>query len=430
MTPLNTLISALRGVAANKLRAVLTMLGIIIGVASVIAMLALGNGARQAVEARFRFLGSDQVQIDAAMSFDKGAIAPAGKILSYQDGLLMPGAASLVSKVDMRVSGSGKVRFGRATLDLSITGTTADNLDNMVLSLDVQPVGWPEGKALSAAAFIGSGRFFSQSEVLDGSDVCVLGSKTALELFAGDDPLGQTVWVNRQRCQIVGVLNELESIDAAQRNRSNPNETFFMPISTAIKMIYEEEPSVYMVAHVTDESRIDQAKAQIRDFLRQRHGIEQDQDGTYHDDFTITTRKDILGAQQDAARTFSLLLAAMASISLGVGGIGIMNVMLVSVSERTREIGVRMAVGAGAGDIIAQFLLEAVLISAAGGVLGLAIGVLSIPLAATLNQGQAILEPSSIPLALGVALLTGILFGLYPALRAARLDPIEALGYE
>jgi putative ABC transport system permease protein len=203
-----------------------------------------------------------------------------------------------------------------------------------------------------------------------------------------------------------------------------------MPISTAIHMLYEKEPSVNLVAHVSDESRMDEAKAQITDYLRERHAVEKDSEDKYKDDFTLTTRKDVLGAQQDAARTFSLLLTAMAVVSLGVGGIGIMNVMLVSVTERTREIGIRLAIGAQANDIIAQFLLEAVLISAAGGLLGIAVGVLTIPLAARLNQGMALLEPNSIPLAFGVALLTGTLFGLYPALRAARFDPIEALRYE
>jgi putative ABC transport system permease protein len=203
-----------------------------------------------------------------------------------------------------------------------------------------------------------------------------------------------------------------------------------MPISTVIDLFYEEEPSVQITAYVTDESRMDEAKSQIKEYLRERHKIEPDADGEYIDDFNLTTRKDILGAQQEAANTFSLLLAAMATVSLIVGGIGIMNVMLVSVTERTREVGVRMAVGARSLDIILQFLLEAILISVGGGVIGVVMGILSIPLAASLNQGMALLEPASIPLALAVAVVVGVLFGIYPALRAARLDPIEALRYE
>jgi putative ABC transport system permease protein len=187
---------------------------------------------------------------------------------------------------------------------------------------------------------------------------------------------------------------------------------------------------VAITAHVTDERRMGEAKAQVVAYLRERHGVEINDEGEYEDDFHLTTKQDVLGAQQEAARTFSLLLIALAVVSLVVGGIGIMNVMLVSVTERTREIGIRMAVGARRKDIVAQFLLEATLLSATGGLMGIALGVLAIPLAAALNQGMALLDPGSIPLAFGVALSTGVLFGLYPALRASRFDPIEALRYE
>ena len=430
MSLANVLLSALNGITANKLRAALTTLGVIIGVASVIAMLALGNGARAAVEANFRFLGSDSIQINAALKLDEGELAPSGKILSYEDGLHMPGAVPLVRWVDMSVNGYGKVRHGRVILDMGISGITADGLESLVQNVGVQPVDWPEGQPLTPAAFIGQGRFFTPAEVLESAPVCVLGYQTALDLFEGDDPLNQTVWVNRQKCLVIGVLKELEPTDASQRNISRPNDAFYMPISTAIRNLYEEEPSVNITAHVRDEKRMDEAKAQVAEYLRKRHGIEKDADGNYEDDFDLTTRRDILGAQQEAARIFALLLAAMAVVSLIVGGIGIMNVMLVSVTERTREIGVRMAVGARGRDVIAQFLLEAVLLGAVGGVLGIAVGVLVIPLAPTFSGVAALLDPESIPLAFGVALLTGVLFGLYPALRASRLDPIEALRYE
>jgi putative ABC transport system permease protein len=430
MTIFDTCLTAFYGLTGNKLRAALTALGIIIGVASVIAMLALGNGARAAVEANFRFLGSDNVQISAKQGLDDGEWAPVGKILSYEDGLRMPGAVELVKRVEMSISGLGKVRYGRMALDMSITGTTADALETLVTGGQVQPVNWPEGELLSAAAFIGQGRFFTAAEVLSEASVCVLGYETAQDLFEGDNPLDETVWVNRQRCLVIGVLKELEPIDPEERTRSKPNEVFYLPISTAIRNLYEEEPSVTMTARVSDESRMDAAKAQIEAYLRQRHAIEKDEAGAYKDDFILTTRRDILGAQQKAAQTFSLLLAAMATVSLIVGGIGIMNVMLVSVTERTKEIGIRRAVGARRREIVAQFLLEAVLISAGGGLLGIALGILAIPLAAALNQGIALLAPDSIPLAFGVALLTGVMFGFYPALRAARLKPIDALRYE
>jgi putative ABC transport system permease protein len=434
MSLANTLLTALHGITSNMLRAALTTLGIVIGVASVIAMLALGNGARAAVESSFRFLGSDSVQVSARQELDDGEFVPVGEILSYEDGLKMPGEVELVRSVEMQVNGSGKVRYGRISLDVGVAGVTANAIDSLINRGQVQPVNWPKDTPLTAEAFIERGRIFTPAEVLEGANVCVLGYETALDLFQGDDPIGESVWVNRQRCLVIGVITELETVDPEERYRNDPNEAFYMPISTAIKNLYDEEPSVGITARVSDESRMDEAKSQIARYLRQRHAIapatNDEGEEVYEDDFNLTTRQDVLGAQQEAVRTFSLLLAGMAAVSLVVGGIGIMNVMLVSVTERTREIGVRMAVGARPRDVVTQFLLEAVLISAVGGVFGIAAGILSIPLAATLNRGAALLAPDSIPLAFGVALLIGVVFGIYPAIRASRLDPIEALRYE
>ena len=430
MTALNLMRTALRGVMANKLRAALTTLGIVIGVASVIATLALGNGARAAVEATFRSLGANEVQISERKSFDRGELSSVGKQLTYEDGLHLAAEIEEVDRVDMTVQGNARVRFGRNSLDMSYIGATADLLRSQLASGEVQPKSWPENEPLAPENFLHEGRFFTAAEVMEGADVCVLGYDTAMDLFEGDSALDETVWVNRHRCVVIGVITELEATDAQQRYQRDYNDTFFLPISTAITHLIDEEPSVNIQAYVKDANKITETKAAIADLLRQRHAIEKDAEGNYEDDFDLTTRSDILGAQEEAARTFSLLLAAMATVSLAVGGIGIMNVMLVSVTERTREIGIRLAVGAQQADIVLQFLLEAVLISAGGGLLGIVVGIFTIPVAAQLNQGMALLAPDSIPLSLAVALLTGMVFGIYPALRASRLSPIEALRYE
>jgi putative ABC transport system permease protein len=427
MSLYNTLSTALRGVTANKLRAVLTALGIIIGVASVIATLALGNGARAAVEANFRHLGSDEIQISAKKAIEDGEVVPYGKPLTYEDGLLMSTMVELVDRVDMWVQNKARVRYGRNVLDIVVTGSTADAPVSLIAGGQMQPTGWPEGVPLEVADFFAQGRFFNLEEALANDKVCVVGQQTAQDLFAGDDPLGETIWVNRERCVIIGVLAELEAVDPRLRDESNTNEALVMPIGTAIQALYDEEPTVSITAHVVDGNRMGEAKLQIAAYLRGQHEIEQDSEGMWQDDFHLTTKQELVGARQEAAQTFSLLLIALAVVSLVVGGIGIMNVMLVSVTERTREIGIRLAIGARQRDVIAQFLLEAALLSAASGLLGIALGALAIPLAAGLNQGMALLDPGSIPLAFGVALLTGLCFGLYPALRASRLDPVEAL---
>lgn len=425
----NQIRSAWEGITANVMRTALTMLGVIIGTASVIVMLALGNGARAAVEASFRSLGSDTILVNVKQELSGEKLVPFGKILSYKDGLEMPAAVPLVERVDMQVAGSVKLRRKHSVLDMQLIGSTANAFQDITTGGEVQPVKWEDGKQLRAQDFLLDGRFYTSSDVKDHAEVCVLGYDTWLELFQGDHAIGETIIANRMRCTVIGVLVELETVDASKRHNREVNEGVYLPISTAIDEFYTEEPSVEMTVRVVDESRIKDTKELVASYLRKRHGIEMNEEGEYEDDFYLTTRQDILGAQQESARTMSILLTSMAAVSLVVGGIGIMNVMLVSVSERTREIGIRMALGAEAEHIITQFLLESVLLSAAGGVLGIACGILAIPLAARLN-GTALLAPYSILLSFAVALCVGVLFGLYPAVRAARLDPIQALHHE
>ncbi len=312
MTFLNVVRTALSGISANKLRSGLTMLGIIIGVASVIATLALGNGARAAVENSFRFLGSDQIQVGAEFKMEDGESRPAGKLLTYEDGLTLTDAAPLIDRVEMTVRGSGKVRHGQTTLDMPFTGTDAGALTGKIAGGKVQPVGWPAGDMLTTEAFLDRGRFFTHSEVAAGAQVCVLGYKTADDLFLGDDPIGQTVWINRKPCEVIGVIAELETVDEQERTRSKPNEAFYLPVSTAVQNLFENEPWVEITAHVTDEARMEEAKAQIAAHLRMRHGIEQGDDGKWLDDFRLTTKKDILGVQQDGG----------AHLRCAAGGVG------------------------------------------------------------------------------------------------------------
>ena len=296
MTPIKTLLTALHGLSANKLRAALTALGIIIGVASVIATLALGQGARAAVEESFRFLGSDQIQIGVRQALEDGTLVPFGQPLTYEDGLLLPESVELVDRVEMSVSGEGKVRRGRTALELTVTGVTADTLRSVIASGEVQPVGWPEGEPLTEEAFLDQGRMFAGAEVASDADVCVLGSQTAEDLFEGDDPLGETIWVNRERCLVTGVLAELEATDPQVRYRTKPNKAVYMPIGTAIRNLYDtapsgaSAPSVYITAHVADESRMEEAKLQAATFLRRRHEVEQNEEGEWQDDFHLTTK--------------------------------------------------------------------------------------------------------------------------------------------
>jgi len=190
----------------------------------------------------------------------------------------MPAKVELVDRIEMWVQGMGKVRYGRAVLDMSITGATVDALSMLISANQLQPTDWPEGEPLTPDAFLSQGRFFTPSEVLEGANVCVLGSETAQDLFAGDDPIGETIRVDRQHCLVIGVLVEMETLDPEERQRSKPNEVLLMPVSTVVRTLYEEEPSVSVTAHVSDESRMAEARSQIADYLRKRHGIEKDAD--------------------------------------------------------------------------------------------------------------------------------------------------------
>ncbi len=401
----DSLQTALESLANNKLRSFLTALGIIIGVASVIVMVALGTGAQEAVQSRFRGLGSTDLTISSRRQPGFGNQAALTKAITYEETLGLKDLPAIVA-VQASLSGTGTVVRGTGSLsDTTLQGVGADWITTQ------------------NPGYVARGEFFTAYDVEDKSRVAIIGQTVALQLFPDDDPVGQEIRINRLRFQVIGLIKELDRPDP----RVDPNNTVVLPIATAVSDIFGRERSVSVRVRVQNESDIAAATTAIVNYFRQVHNTPDNQ----QEDVQVTSLNQITQAQSESAQTFSLLVIGMAVVSLIVGGIGIMNVMMVSVTERTREIGVRLAVGARQWDIIQQFLIEAVALSLSGGVLGVAVGILTIPLLTKYRSDlAATLTWQSIVQAFGVALIVGVVFGLYPAIRASRLDPMEALRYE
>ena len=403
MNVLDTLRTAAEGLWHNGLRSLLTALGIIIGVAAVIVVLALGTGATEAVEATYRSLGSNQVSIQ---SYSR---APGADPVTYEEALGLEDL-SLVEKVYVSLQTTKTASLGWTKLDTTIEGTTAPGAEE----LSDEDGDW----------VLAAGEAFSEADVDYLSRVCILGSAVAEEIFPGEDPLGQTIRIDNVNFRVIGVFEE-----KPEETTYDPNDFIRVPLSTAAEEFYTTDPSVRVTADIVSENKIDDAIDQIADYLRQAHDI--DWAAGDEDDFSISTQQAQAEAAMESAETFSSLLSGLAAVSLIVGGIGIMNVMLVSVAERTREIGIRKAIGARRKDIVQQFLMEAGALGIAGGILGIAAGILTIPIIAHYSTDlTAVFTWQSVPLAFGVSFLVGIFFGFYPALRASRLDAIEALRHE
>lgn len=397
--------TALESLAHNKLRSFLTALGIIIGVASVIVMIALGTGAQEAVQSRFRGLGSNEMTISGRQQFRNPNQSSTSKPITYEEAIGLKDLPLIVS-VQASLSGTGTVVRGRDSLDgTTILGVAADWITTQ------------------NPGYVARGDFFSEIDVEDKTRVAVIGQTVVNQLFADEDPIGQEFRINRLRFQVIGLVKELDRTDP----RVDPNNLVILPISTAINDIFGKDRSVSVRVRVQNENQIAAAADAIRKYFRQAHNTAEDA----QDDVEVFSLSSVTQAQSESAKTFALLLIGMAVVSLIVGGIGIMNVMLVSVTERTREIGVRLAIGARRWDIVQQFLIEAVTLSLSGGFIGVAVGILVIPILTRYRSDlAAVLTWQSIPQAFGVALVVGTVFGIYPALRASRLDPIEALRYE
>ena len=401
---------ALRSLKVNKLRTALTMLGIMIGVAAVIAMVSVGAGAQARVAEQIQSLGSNLIIALSGSSNAAGVRLGQGSQLTIteEDAAAIAREVPAVQVAAPSSRGNAQVVYGNLNWSTGIQGVTAEYFEAR---------DWP----------VEVGRPVLQEDVDGATKVALLGQTTALNLFGDADPIGQIIRIKKVPFTVVGLLSRKGQNSWGQ----DQDDVILVPLSTAKKKVLGvSQANARSVGSISIKVRAGEnmtdAEAQIRELLRQRHRLQPYQD----DDFWLRNLSEVLQTQEESSKVMTYLLAAIASVSLLVGGIGIMNIMLVSVTERTREIGLRMAVGARARDILTQFLVEAVTLSLIGGVIGILLGVGGSNAISALAEWRTVLAPSAIVLAFGFSAAIGIFFGFYPARKASRLDPIEALRYE
>ncbi len=410
MNFLATLRVALNALRVNKLRSALTMLGIIIGVAAVIVMIAVGQGAQARVEDQIRSLGSNIIMVMSGSVLSGGARGGSGsqQTITEDDAYALGKEVDEIQGAAPSLRGTGQVVAGNANWSTSFYGTTPDYLEVRE---------WP----------IAEGRGFETTDMNSAAKVVLIGQTVAKNLFGDSSPLDQVIRVRKVPLTVIGVLDKKGQNMMGQ----DQDDVLLMPISTARKRVLganlaKSRNVGSIMVKVRSGADMGDAELHMKELLRQRHRLQAGQD----DDFYVRNLSEILQAQEASSKVLALLLAAVASVSLLVGGIGIMNIMLVSVTERTREIGLRMAVGARGQDILTQFLVEAVTLSLIGGVIGILLGVGASFLVGELAGWRTELSVTAIVLAVGFAAVVGIFFGFYPARKASRLLPIEALRYE
>ncbi len=410
MNLLTALLSALRALATNWLRSMLTMLGIIIGVAAVITMIAIGGGAQQRVEEQIKSLGTNIMLVLPGAQTTGGVRmgAQTGQTLTEEDARAIATEVPEVQAAAPSLRTGTQVVAANANWSTTVMGTTADYLEVR---------DWP----------LEQGRNFEDAEHAGSAKVVLLGQTVARELFGDADPIDQTVRVRRVPMQVIGVLGRKGQNSMGQ----DQDDVIFVPLSTYRNRIQGMSAGrIKRVGAISVKVREGQsmqdAGDKIRELLRQRHRLQSGAD----DDFSLRNLTEMLQAQEESSRVMALLLAAVAGVSLVVGGIGIMNIMLVSVTERTREIGLRMAVGARSRDILGQFLIEAVTMSLVGGAIGIVLGIVATWVIGSFAGWQVLLSAESILLAVGFSAAVGVFFGFYPARRAAALLPIDALRHE
>jgi len=397
-----------RALRVNKMRSILTMLGIIIGVGAVIAMLAVGSGARQKISEQIASMGSNLLMILSGASTSGGARMGAGTqpTLSTADAEAILKDAPAVADLAPSLNGVAQVVYGHMNWSTVVNGTTP----NMLNVRD-----WP----------LSSGKAYTDQDVKTASKVCLLGQTVVENLFGGDDPVGKVARIKNVPFTVVGVLSAKGQSPQGQ----DQDDVVYVPVTTAQKKLFGTAfPGMVRMIMVKARSAEDLpvAEGQIAEILRQRHHLGQKQDN----DFTVRNLTQMMQASEQSAQIMTLLLGSIASVSLLVGGIGIMNIMLVSVTERTREIGIRMAVGAKTWDIRLQFIIEALTLSILGGVVGIASGVGGSYALSTIAEWPTLVSAASIILAFCFSAIVGIAFGFYPAYKASLLNPIDALRYE
>ncbi len=405
---------ALRSLTANKLRAALTMLGVIIGVAAVIALMGVGQGAQAALDSQINSMGTNLLFVSPGSTSNSGVRTAQGsaQTLTYQDAqaLADPTNAPAIVAAAPEMDSFGQVVYQGNNANTRILGVTPDY--SSVRNYQVS-----------------EGDFISQGNVQAHSSVAVIGANVASELFTnGQDPVGQNIRINNISFQVVGVL-----VAKGGSGFGNQDDQILVPITTAMARLQRRQTTGgqgidQISVEVASASQMDAATQQITSILEQRHHI------LYTDDFTIRSQQDLLSSANQVTGILTLFLGGVAGISLLVGGIGIMNIMLVSVTERTREIGIRKAIGATRNNVLSQFLTEATILSVMGGLIGVALGAGIAHFISGINMGStpihAVVSMGSIVLATGFALAIGLFFGIYPAARAASLNPIDALHYE
>ena len=397
---------ALRALANNKMRAFLTMLGIIIGVTSVITMIAIGQGSKQSIQAQISEMGSNMIMIHPGGEMRGGVRQSADDMqtLDLADYESLRQETTFLSAVSPNVSSSGQLIAGNNNYPSSISGVGTDYLQIRQLTVE-------------------SGEMFTEQDIQTSAKVCIIGKTIVDNLFPdGQDPIGQIIRFNQVPFRVVGVLKS----KGYNSMGMDQDDNVLAPYSTVMKRLLAQTYLQGIFASALSEGMTDYATEEISEILRRNHKLKD----TDEDDFSIRSQEELSTMLNTTTDLMTTLLACIAGISLVVGGIGIMNIMYVSVTERTREIGLRMSVGARGIDILSQFLIEAVLISITGGLIGVLLGCgLSFVVKAVAGW-PVFIQPWSVLLSFAVCTFTGVFFGWYPAKKAAQLDPIEAIRYE